>query len=163
MTEDDIITFVTRLPGVVVVTATKANDAPEVAWGDSFFFYDPDGDTPSDRRMPFATIVTKDYDGFDTASHLNRPDVFRLNIGVGRTAFEALIGYPPPAHADQSARSDYTALDELIPHPAYASQGWVAILNPADTTSALARSLLTDAYTLATQRHGRRHAHPHRP
>src|SRR5919201_1444819 len=81
MTEDDIIAFVTSLPGVVAVTAGEANGAPEVAWGDSFFFYDPDG-KPSARRMPFATIVTKDYDGFDTASNLNRPGVFRLNIGV---------------------------------------------------------------------------------
>jgi hypothetical protein len=42
-----------------------ASGAPEVAWGDSFFFYDPDGDAPTDRRMPFATIVTNDYDGND--------------------------------------------------------------------------------------------------
>jgi hypothetical protein len=153
-THDDIIAFVTGLPGVVAVTASEANGAPEVAWGDSFFYYDPDGD--SDRRMPFATIVTKDYDGFDTASSLNRPGVFRLNIAVGRTAFEELIGHPPSAHAGRSASFDYTAVDELIPHPAYAIQAWVAILNPGETTEALARSLLTDAHTRAVRRHRRR-------
>ena len=42
--------------------------------------------------MPFATIVTKDYTGFDTASDLNRPGVFRLNVGVGRDTFRALFG-----------------------------------------------------------------------
>lgn len=156
MTEDDIIASVTSLPGVVAVTASGANGAPEVAWGDSFFFYDPDGDTPADRRMPFATIVTKDYDGFDTASNLNRPGVFRLNVAVGRTAFEELIGYPPRAHAAQSARFDYTAIDQLIPHPAYAPQAWVAILNPGETTATLACSLLTDAHIRAVQRHRHR-------
>jgi hypothetical protein len=45
--EEDISHFVASLPGVVVVTASRANGAPEVAWGDSFFFYDPDGDIPA--------------------------------------------------------------------------------------------------------------------
>jgi uncharacterized protein DUF6194 len=156
MTQDDIIAFATGLPGVVAVTADEASGAPEVSWGDSFFFYDPDGDTDRNRRMPFATIVTKDYDGFDTASDLSRPGVFRLNIAVGRTAFEELIGYPPRTHAARSERFDYTVLDTLLPHPAYATQAWVAILNPGDTTAALARSLLTDAHTRAAERHRRR-------
>jgi hypothetical protein len=151
MTQDDIIEFVTSLPGVVAVTASEANGAPEVSWGDSFFFYDPDG-APKNRRMPFATIVTQDYDGFDTASNLNRPGVFRLNIAVGRIAFEELIGYPPAAHAGQPARLDYTAIDQLVPHPVYATQAWVAILNPGETTAALACSLLTDAHTRAVER-----------
>jgi hypothetical protein len=158
ITQDDIIGFVTRLPGVVAITASEANGAPEVAWGDSFFFYDPDGDTPADRRMPFATIVTNDYDGFDTASKLNRAGVFRLNIAVGRAAFEELIGYPPAAHAAESARFDYTAIDQLIPHPVYATQAWVAILNPGETTADVAYSLLTGARTRAVQRHRRRRA-----
>jgi hypothetical protein len=156
MTQDDIITFATGLPGVVAVTADEASGAPEVAWGDSFLFYDPDGDADRNRRMPFATIVTKDYDGFDTASNLNRPGVFRLNIAVGRAAFEELLGYQPRTHDAHSARFDYTALDTLIPHPAYAAQAWVAILNPADTTAALARSLLNSAQAQAAERHRRR-------
>jgi len=32
MTQDDIIAFVTSLPGVVSVTASEAIGAPEVAW-----------------------------------------------------------------------------------------------------------------------------------
>jgi hypothetical protein len=156
MTQDEISEFVTGLPGVVAVRASEANGAPEVAWGDSFFFYDPDGDTPADRRMPFATIVTKDYAGFDESSNLNRPGVFRLNIGAGSNAFEELIGYPPGAHADQSAGFDDTAIDALIPHPVYATQGWVAILNPGAKTAARARVLLTDAHARAVRRHRRR-------
>jgi hypothetical protein len=93
MTEEELIRVLASLPGVVGETANQASGAPEVAWGDSFFFYDP-GDNP-DRRFPFATIVTKDYPGFDTASDLDRPGVFRLNLSVGRTCFEGLFGFRP--------------------------------------------------------------------
>ncbi len=157
MTAEEIIAFVSSLPGVATVTASEANGAPEAAWGDSFFYYDPEGDE-ANRRMPFATIVTQDYDGWDTASDLNRPGVFRLNIAVGRTAFEQLTGYPPDEHEARSVRPDYTALDRLIPHPASAAQAWVAILTPGPATAAQARSLLTDAHALAVRRHDRRRA-----
>lgn len=59
MTEDDLIEFVTSLPSVVAATANATNEAPEGLWGDSFFFYDPEGDLPADRRFPFVTIVTR--------------------------------------------------------------------------------------------------------
>jgi len=52
LTQDHIIAFVTSLPGVVSVAASEASGASEVVWGDSFFFYDPDGDIPANRRMP---------------------------------------------------------------------------------------------------------------
>jgi uncharacterized protein DUF6194 len=151
-TQDDIIAFVTSLPGVVAFTPDEESGAPEAAWGDTFFFYDPHGDETA-RRMPFATIVTKDYEGFDTASDLDRPGVFRLNVGVGRAAFEELVGYPPADHPARSAETDYTAADTLIPHPAYAVQSWVAVLNPGERTAALARTLLTDAHARAVRRH----------
>jgi len=153
VTEDDIIRFVTGLAGVVAVTAAEANGAPEGSWGDSFFFYDPEGDAPADRRFPFATIVTKDYDGFDTASNLNRRGVFRLNIAVGRNKFQKLIGHPPAAHPDHHASFDYSAVDQVLPHPVYAVQAWVSILNPSETTSAQARSLLAEAHSRAVERH----------
>jgi hypothetical protein len=156
LTQDDIIAFVTGLPGVVAITASEATGAPEMAWGDSFFYYDPDDDADASRQMPFATIVTGDYDGFDTASDLNRPGAFRLNIAVGRTRFEELIGYPPRAHAAESGRFDYTAADRLIPHPVYAPQAWVAIVNPGERTAALARSLLTGGHARAVRGHRRR-------
>ena len=50
MTEDQLIDFIAGLPGVAAVKASEAIGAPEVAWGDSFFFYDPEGDQPADRR-----------------------------------------------------------------------------------------------------------------
>ena len=152
MTEDEIIQFTAGLPGVVVLTASEAGGAPESAWGDSFFFYDPAEDIPADKRFPFATIVVSDYDGFDTSSNLNRPDVFRLNINVGRSLFQELLGYPPAAQPEHAHKYDYAALDQLLPHPAYAVQAWVSILNPDDNSSQ-ARSLLKKAHARAVSRY----------
>jgi hypothetical protein len=148
MTEKDIIEFVTGLPGVVVFTAGPDTAAPEVAWGDTFVYYAPDGKVP-ERQQPFATIVTKDYPGFDTASDLNRPEVFRLNVAAGRATFERLLGYPPAVHAEHHAGIDYTVTDRVLPHPVYAVQGWISILNPGEQ----ARPLITDAHTRAAARH----------
>src|SRR5215831_1825945 len=71
----------------------RPSDGPGA--GDTFIFYDPQHDTDPSRRLPFATIVTKDYQNFDTSSQLDRPNVFRLNIGVGRDTFQALFGHLP--------------------------------------------------------------------
>lgn len=153
MTEDEITRFVGDLPGVVTMTASKDNGAPEVSWGDSFFYYDPDDRIPADRRIPFATLVVHDYDGFDTASRLDRPGVFRLNIAVGRARFEELLGYPPAEHANRAADVDYSVLDRLIPHPLYAAQGYVSMLCPGTETSAEARELITLAHRRAADRY----------
>ncbi len=150
-----MIEFAVSLPGTIAVTADATNGAPEVAWGDTFFFHDPGGDTPADRRFPFATIVTKDYEGFDTASRLSRPGVFRLNIAVGRRLFQDLFGYPPAAQVQHAASYDFAALDLVLPHPAYAVQGWACVLNPDEASGTLARSLLTQAQARAAQRHRR--------
>ena len=152
MTEADVIAFVAALPGVAAQTAAEGDGSPEIAWGDSFFFYDPDDD-PDDRRFPFATIVTKDYPGFDTASDLDRPGRFRLNIAVGRDRFRELIGYPAPEHADHAAGRDYAAADQLLPHPTYAAQSWVSIVSPGAATDEQARSLLVEAHQRAVRRH----------
>ncbi|MGR6922361.1 DUF6194 family protein [[Actinomadura] parvosata] len=153
MTEDDIIKFVSGLPGTVAFTAGPEIGAPEMAWGDTFFYYAPEGldRPPSDGRLPYATIVTKDYEGFDTASDLGRPGVFRLNVAVGRVAFERLVGHSPAAHAEHHAGIDYTVLGRIIPHPLYAAQSWISILNPED--EARTREILAEAHARAAQRH----------
>ena len=137
------------------MTADAESGAPESAWGDSFFYYDPE-DQASDRMMPFATIVASNYAGFDEASDLDRPGIYRLNVAVGRTAYIALLGHSPDEHAGLAGEFDYTVLDRLIPHPVYASQGWVSILNPGERTGAQAQELITAARELAGKRHDRR-------
>jgi hypothetical protein len=155
VTEVEIIEYVGGLPGVVTVTASEENAAPAAAWGDTFFFYDPDGSTSQNQRLPFATVVIHDYAGWDTESQLDRDGIFRVNIAIGRSGFEKLLGHAPGEHAAHHDRFDYTATDVLLPHPIYAAQGWVSILNPAERTSMQLRSLLDDAYSLAARRYAR--------
>ena len=121
--------IVETFPGVDVV----AND-----FG-TFFSIDPETHWPN-----FATLVTNDSN--DDASNLSRPGIFRLNIGVNRPTFQRLVG------AD--VEPDYTALDRVLPHPVYARQLWLAILNPsARTFDDVVKPLLAEAYQrLAAQR-----------
>lgn len=149
MTEEDIVEFVISLPGVDLLTASAANGAPEMAWGDHFFYYDPARELPADGRLPFATIVGGDYPGFDTASQLDRDGVFRVNVAVGRHVFQELFGHSPAAHAEHHSEYDYAALDRIVPHPVYATQGWASVLNPGEETTERLRSLLVGAHTRA--------------
>jgi hypothetical protein len=144
MTERETIEFITAMPNVAVVTASEENGAPQVAWGDTFFFYAEGPD--SDRTMPFATVVQNDYDGFDERSQLRRPGVFRVNVGLGRERFEELLGSPPAAHDRHREEYDHAAFDRLLPHPVYAPQGWVSVVNPGERTDALVRELLAEAH-----------------
>lgn len=144
LTEADVVALATALPGVAAVTASAATGAPEVAWGDTFLHYG------SDRRMPFATVVVKDYPGFDTASDLDRDGVFRVNVGVGRAWFEELLGYPPSA---VPAGVDHTVFDTVLPHPTYAAQGWVSIVCPGPATADVLRGALAYAHDRVARRH----------
>jgi hypothetical protein len=71
--------------------------------------------------------------------------VFRLNIGVGRDEFQALFGA-------QDGDLDYTVFDRLLPHPVYATQSWVCVVNPGEATDAEVRRLLRDAHARASRR-----------
>jgi hypothetical protein len=72
-------------------------------------------------------------------SDLARPGVYRLNIGLGKESFQRLVG--------SMQDPDYRALDRLMPHPVYARQHWVAILNPSRAMlDATVMPLLTEAH-----------------
>ena len=108
------------------------------AW---FFSLDPDTHWPN-----FATIVTTDEHDEGAPSNLARPGVFRLNLGVGRETFERVAGADP--------EPDFAAFGVLLPHPVYAKQHWISILNPSDATFRdVVLPLLTEAHDrLAAQR-----------
>jgi len=145
MDESEIRDYVMhRFQGVDVVVASKENGAPEMAWGDSFFIYDPNRDLPETRRFPFATIVTQDYGEFDNLSNLDRPGVFRLNIGVSKKTFDGLFG--------TGGAHDFTALDTLMPHPVYGANHFVCVLNPSAETFESVKPLLAEAYDIAVSR-----------
>ncbi len=113
--------------------------------GNSFFFYNPDSNVPPDHRFPFVTLVTNDL--YDQFSDLNRPSVFRLNIGIGKQTFRSLFG-------ENSSDSDFTALDQIMPHPVYGRMLWVCVLNPSEQTfETKVQPLLVEAYDLAVSKH----------
>ncbi|MFG3418005.1 DUF6194 family protein [Micromonospora sp. NPDC048063] len=133
------------------VTAPEAN-------GDTFFLYDPQRDLPAERQLPFATIVTGDH--YDTASALSRPGFWRLNIGLTRSGYAALFGAPSTRgeHGETDARVDHAATDVVLPHPVYAAQHWVCVVNPGEATLDTVRTLLADAYDFAVRKHANHRA-----
>jgi hypothetical protein len=129
------------------ITDTFAGVETTTAYSYTFFFYGPD------RMLPFATLANTDNE-YDRVSNLDRPGVFRLNIGVRKSTFQALFGTDK---VDISAY-DFTALDTILPHPDYAAQSWVCVLSPSDNLfHNTVQRFLAEAYELAVQRHVRRH------
>ena len=114
--------------------------------GDLFFLYDPDGDLPPQRQPPFVTIVTGDH--YETDSQLDRDGAYRVNIGLTKAGYAALIGV--------STVDDYTPRDTLLPHPTYAGQHWVCVVNPGPRTADTVRKLIADAHEFAVRKHSNR-------
>ena len=114
-------------------------------FGYTFFFYG------SDRMLPFATLASS-YNEHERISNLDRPGVYRLNIGVSKPTFQSLFG----ADKVDLGEYDFTALDRLMPHPDYAAQSWICVLNPTQATFERVRTFLSEAYELARVRAAKR-------
>lgn len=117
------------------ITTTYPDTIVAEAMGATFF-------SLTENSWPnFATIVTTDEHDRGNPSALARDGVFRLNIGLGRASFDRLVG--------GVSDPDYAALDTLLPHPVYAKQRWVGILNPSRRTfDAVVKPLIAEAYSL---------------
>ncbi|MFI6452556.1 DUF6194 family protein [Streptosporangium amethystogenes] len=152
MTIEEIISFIDGLDGVLTLRPAPGDGSPEISWGDTFFYYAPDGVTPT-TTQPFATVVTKNYPG-DEASRLDRPDTFRVNISAGKEAFTRWTGHAPRESA--TIEVDPSAADTVIAHPVYGTAGWLAVVNPGSRTEAATRELLCTAHHLARSRYERR-------
>jgi hypothetical protein len=126
------------------ITNTFAGVETSTAYGYTFFFY------RSDHKLPFATLIASDTE-YDRISDLDRPGVFRLNIGVSRQTFQSLFG---PEKIDVKGY-DFTALDVIMPHPEYAAQNFICVLSPGEGTFEQVRALLAEAYDIAARRYAR--------
>lgn len=115
--------------------------------GNTFFFYG------EERNFPFATLVTKD--DYDTVSNLSRPGIYRLSIGLTRETFLRLF---PDAKSDAEPTSDYAALDQIMPHPAYGKMNWICVLSPSEPTFASVKTLLAEAYEMNVAKGEKRNA-----
>ncbi|WP_087096649.1 DUF6194 family protein [Nocardiopsis sp. JB363] len=153
MEAEEIIALVSGLGAVRVDRASRESGAPEVAWGDTFLTYEPEGRASGRGFQPFVTVVTKDYPDFDTASALDREGVFRVNVAVGGELFTEVVGHSPAEHTRQGADVDFAEMDRLMPHPTYAAQGWVAVVCPGPRTTDRLRGLVRSAWERAAERH----------
>jgi hypothetical protein len=145
---DQLLETIRSFDGVLELAPTEGSAFPEVAWGDHFFYYAPDGRVP-EREQPYATIVTKNYPD-DALSDLDHPGRWRLNVHVGKSALRELTGEDP-------GPVDFSAVDTVLPHPVYGAQGWISIVNPGLATQPLAVRLLREAHDAAVRRASRRH------
>lgn len=114
-------------------------------FGYTFYFY------KDDHKLSFATLAHEDND-YDRVSNLDRPGIFRLNVGVSRQTFESLFG----SNKVDVSSYDFTALDTIMPHPDYAPQSFICVLNPSESTFETLKSMLAEAYEIARQRYLRR-------
>jgi hypothetical protein len=136
MDESSVADYIMKtFPGVETTTA----------YGYTFFFYG------SDHTLPFATIASSDNE-YERISNLDRPGVFRLNIGVSRETFQSLFG---TAKVDIS-RYDFTLVDVIMPHPDYSPQNFICVLSLSKATFERIRDLLAEAYDIAVRRFNRR-------
>lgn len=134
----------------IVAYLTRSFDGMDITEdaGSLFFSYSPNPEVRLDGWQPFATLVVSDR--YDRVSDLDRPGVFRLNVGVSPDTYRTLFG----AHAATPATEyDFTTLDRLMPHPEYAQMSWICVLSPSEDTFKTVQPLLEEAHKLAVRRY----------
>ena len=147
MSMEQIIATVRGFEGAFVLVPEPGGGFPEIAWGDAFFYYAPDGRVP-DNVQPYGTIVTKDHPG-DTASALGPAGRWRVNVRVDRATFRELTGEEPRG---VGRPRDHAAADTVLPHPVYGALGWVCVVDPGERTTDTVVRLLRDAHDAARAR-----------
>lgn len=137
---DELVTWIrANLADVHVVVASEENGAPESSWGDVFVQHDVP--TGTKQGFPYATIIVQDQPGFDDRSRVDRAGAFRVNIQVGRDRAAELLGA-----AWRSDDVDFAEVDRLLPHPVYAPQGYVCVVNPGEATTDVVHQALRKAH-----------------
>ncbi len=74
----------------------------------------------------FATVVWGDDFDEGAPSNLAREGMYRVNVGVDRPTFQRMVG--------SQTDPDYAAIDRFMPHPVYARQRWISVINPSHAT-----------------------------
>ena len=143
LTPEDIASYITN---------TYSGLKPKHKWGETSFFYNPDGSRP--HGVYFATIKEKDGEN-DKASYLDREGIYRLNFGITETSFLNLFAVKPsrpPKGGIIDGDYDFSALNMLIPHPVYGWMKWVCVLNPDQKTFDSLKPLMDESYQAAIQK-----------
>ncbi|HIZ36574.1 MAG TPA: hypothetical protein H9815_12415 [Candidatus Ruania gallistercoris] len=145
---EQIVAVVAGNDGILVLRPGPGDQTPEIAWGDVFVYFSPDGTVPPGQ--PFATVITKDYP-YEPAWQREAGSI-RVNIHVGAQVFTDLLGHPP----GEGSGPEPTAVDVVMPHPAYGELGWISVVDPGERTARLVAEQLQAAYAAARRRHERR-------
>ena len=162
---EPFLTHLRSFDGVLELAPGPGSEFPEIAWGDHFFYYAPDGEVPANTQ-PFTTVVTKNYPD-DALSELDGPDRWRLNIHVGQARSAELTGSGSPSSGSTSSGStssdstepdstDFAESDRLLRHPVYGALGWVCVVNPGERTTRTVLDLAGQAFADARRRAERR-------
>lgn len=148
MSMQQLLNTARSFDGVLELAPSEDSTFPEIAWGDHFFYYAPDGKIPGGQ--PYATVVTKDYPG-EPGSGLDPAGRWRINVHVGNKVRAELVGAPERGEAH-----GFRATDVLLPHPVHGAQGWIAVVDPGENTTPTLLSLLRRAHDDAKERARRR-------
>lgn len=112
------------------------------AYRETMFFYNPD--QLLSNGIYVCTIKSEDGPN-DKASNLNHAGVYQLSCGY-------LFGAKPKRPAKGqivNLDTDFTVLDQIIPHPIYAWMGWVCVNNPEEETLRRFLTLMDYSYEKA--------------
>lgn len=144
MTPEDILQYcLDHLEGTALVES----------WGGRGIFYNPGKRLK--RGVYVLTVKEKDGEN-DRASQLDREGVFRVNIGVRKPTFTGLFGATPKRPGKGRVVDmafDFTAGDQIIPHPVYAWMGWICVLNPSEETFEMLKPLIQEGYEYAKEKY----------
>lgn len=147
MTPDKILEYcLANLEGTVLVQS----------WGERGIFYNPE----NKLKRGIYVLTVKEYDGEnDASSELDRPGVYRVNVGVRKSTFERMFG-PRPKRPPKGGRVDmdfdFSAMDQIMPAPVYAWMSWICVLNPSEQTFETLKPLITEAYEYAKEKYGKK-------
>lgn len=123
------------------------------SWGERGIFYNPEGRLK--RGVYVLTVKEKDGDN-DKASGLDREGIYRVNVGVRKNTFIQLFG-PVPNRPGKGGvvdmPFDFSAVDQILPHPVYAWMGWVCALNPSEQAFQGLKPLIQEGYEYAKEKY----------
>lgn len=107
------------------------------------------------RGVYILTVKEKDGDD-DKGSMLDRPGIYRVNLGVRKDTFVELFGaVPKRPRAGGTVEMDYDffEIDCFLPHLVYA---WMCVVNPSEETFEALKPYIREAYEYAKEKFAKR-------
>lgn len=126
------------------------------SWGEKGIFYNPG----NGLKRGIYVLTIKEKDGAnDRSSRLDRKNTYRVNIGVRKNTFTRLFGATPKrpdAGGIVDMDYDFSAFNQLLPHPVYAWMSWICVLNPSPSVFEELKPYILEAYEYAKEKFNKR-------